>query len=76
MRFYTTDWNAKRHAKCLKKVLSRYGHDVSYTRCLELMAHLYGFANFAELRRSALDQPPSAFDNDVDDDILEIRFQY
>lgn len=76
MRFYTTDWNAERHTKCLKKVLSRYGHDVSYTRCLELMAHLYGFANFAELRRSALDQPPSAFDNDVDDDILEIRFQY
>ena len=76
MRFYTTDWNAKRHAKCLKKVLSRYGHDVSYTRCLERMARLYGFANFAELKRTTADQPLSAFDNDVDDDILEIRFQY
>jgi hypothetical protein len=76
MRFYTTDWNAKRHAKRLKKVLRRYGYDVSYTSCLDLMARLYGFANFAELKRTTPDQPLSAFDNEVDDDILEIRFQY
>lgn len=74
MRFYTTDWNAKRHTKRLKKVLRRYGHDVSYTSCLDFMARLYGFANFAELKRTTADQPLSAFDNDVDDDILEIRF--
>jgi hypothetical protein len=59
MRFYTTDWNAKRHAKRLKKVLRRYGHDVSYTSCLDLMARLYGFANFAEMKRVAADQPLS-----------------
>ncbi|MDO8981319.1 MAG: hypothetical protein Q7V17_19040 [Afipia sp.] len=76
MRFYTTDWNAKRHAKRLKKVLRRYGHDVSYTSCLDFMARLYGFANFAELKRTTADQPLSAFDDDVDDGILEIRFQY
>ncbi|WP_371422022.1 hypothetical protein [Tardiphaga sp.] len=76
MRFYTTDWNAKRHAKRLKEVLSRYGHDVSYTSCLDLMARLYGFANFAEMKRMAADQPLSTFDDDVDDGILEIRFQY
>ena len=76
MRFYTTDWNAKRHAKRLKKVLRRYGHDVSYTSCLELMARLYGFANFAELKRMPPNQPLSAFDDDVGDDILEMHFQH
>ena len=76
MRFYATDWNAKRHAKRLKKVLRRYGHDVSYTRCLELMARLYGFANCTELKCTASAQPLSAFDDEVDDDVLEIRFQY
>jgi hypothetical protein len=76
MRFHTTDWNAKRHAKRLKKALRRYGYDVSYTRCLELMARLYGFVDFAELKRSVPDEPLSAFDDDVDDDVLEIRFKY
>lgn len=76
MRFHTTDWNAKRHAKRLKRALRRHGYDVSYTRCLELMARLYGFADFAELKRPVPDRPLSAFDDDVDDDVLEIRFQY
>lgn len=76
MRFYTTVWNVKRQAKRLKKVLKRLKYDVSYTACLDLISRLYGFSNFAELKRTSSDQPLSAFDDDVDGDLLEARFQY
>lgn len=75
MRFYTSDWNAKRHAKRLKKVLRSHGYDETHTACLNLMARLYGFAHFSELQNSTWDSP-SRFDEYVDDEILEARFLY
>lgn len=76
MRFYTFEWNAKRRAKRLTKVLKAHGRDVSYIGCLDLMARLYGFAHFADLKNSIWNGPLSAFDEDVDDNTLEHRFLY
>lgn len=76
MQFYTADWNAKRHAKRLKKVLRQHGHNVSYTWCLNLIARLYRFADFAQMRRMSGGKPNSDFDHHVDDDMLESRFQH
>ncbi len=75
MRFYTADWNAKRRAKRLKRALNEHGHDLPYTRCLDLMARLYGFANFSHMKRTEWSGPPSPFDDSVDDETLEARFQ-
>jgi len=76
MRFFTPAWNAKRHAKCLKKILKRHGRDLSYNGCLNLMARLYVFAHFYELQNSNWAEPFSPFDEDVDDQALEARFLY
>ena len=74
MRFYTPEWNVKRRAKRLKKVLRTHGYDVSYTACLDLMARLYGFAHYRELQHAIGGQPLSLFDEYVDDETLEGRF--
>lgn len=76
MRFFTPAWNAKRHAKRLKKILKHHGRDLPYTRCLDLMARLYGFAHFSELQNSIWAAPFSPFDEDVDDQTQEARFLY
>lgn len=76
MRFFTPDWNAKRHAKRLKKILKRHGRDLSYNGCLNLMARMYGFAHFYELQNSIWAEPLSPFDEDVDNQTLEARFRY
>lgn len=76
MRFFTHAWNAKRHAKRLKKVLERHGRELRYTACLDLVARLYGYAHFSELKYSVWDGPASALDDDVDDQTLEARFLY
>jgi hypothetical protein len=76
MRFFTPEWNTKRHAKRLKKVLKQHGRDLSYTKCLDLTAQLYGCAHFSELKNSTWDAPLSPFDEDVDDETLEARFHY
>jgi len=75
MRFYTPNWNVKRRAKRLKSALEKHGHQLTYTRCLDLMARLYGFAHFAEMKHSEWPGPPSQFDEHVDDETLEARFQ-
>jgi hypothetical protein len=76
MRFFTLEWNTKRHARRLTKVLRQHSRELQYTRCLDLMARLYGFAHFSELKNSLQDVPLSPLDEDVDDETLEARFQY
>lgn len=75
MRFYTNEANLKRRAKRVKKALKQHGHVLPHTRCLDLMARLYGFAHFVEMKRSVENGPLSPFDEDVDDATLEARFQ-
>jgi hypothetical protein len=76
MRFFTSERKAKRNAKRLKKALARCGQDLRYTKCLDLVARLYGYSHFAELKHSIWDGPFSPFDEDVDNQTLELRFQY
>lgn len=76
MRFLTPSWRAKQRAKRLKKVLQQHGRDLRYTQCLDLMARLYGFANFSHLNSTTRDEPLSHFDEDIDDKTLEARFQH
>lgn len=75
MRFYTPNWNVKRRAKRLKRALKKHGHDLPYTSCLDLMARLYGFAHFAHMKCSEWNGTLSPFDESVDDETLEARFQ-
>lgn len=76
MRFYTPEWNVKRHAKRLKKALRTHGYDLPHIVCLDLMARLYGFAHYRELQHATAGQPLSLFDEYVDDKILEARSVY
>jgi len=64
-------------AKCrrLKNALQRHGRELQYTKCLDLIAKLYGFAHFSELKRVVGNAPTSPLDDDVDDATLEKRFQ-
>lgn len=74
MRFFTPEWNVKRKAKRLKKALNKYGQEASYTRCLDLMARMYGFAHFSEMKHAVVDCDLSPFDEYVDDQTPEVRF--
>lgn len=76
MRFFTPEWNVKRNARRLKKALQQHGRELPHTRCLDLMARLYGFAHLSELKNTIWDTPLSLFDEDVDDQTLEERFQH
>lgn len=76
MRFFTPVWRAKHRAKRLKKVLKQHGCELSHVKCLDLMARLFGFANFSELKNSTSDGPLSPLDEDVDDETLDARFQH
>jgi hypothetical protein len=76
VRFYTTEWNTKRHARRLKKALRQHSYEMPYTRCLDLMARLYGFSHFSELKNTVSKAILSPLDDDVDDEALEARFQH
>jgi hypothetical protein len=75
MRFITSEWSVKRNARRLKNALQRHGRELQYTKCLDLIAKLYGFAHFSELKRVVGNAPTSPLDDDVDDSTLEKRFQ-
>jgi hypothetical protein len=75
MRFLRAEWTAKRRAKRLKRILKQHGRELSHTKCLDLMARLYGFANFSELTNWTWDGPLSPLDEDVNDETLDERFQ-
>jgi hypothetical protein len=76
VRFFTTERNTKRHARRLKNTLRQHGRELPYTRCLDLVARLYGFAHFSEQKSSVQDMPLTPHDEYVDDETLEARFQY
>lgn len=76
MQFFTPEWRAKRCAKRLKKSLKRHGYDLADTTCLNLTARLYGFAHFSAFRNASWDAPLSPFDDEVDEQTLEARFEY
>jgi hypothetical protein len=75
MRFITSEWCVKRNARRLKKALQQHGRELQYTKCLDLIAKLYGFAHFSELKLAIWNAPTSLLDEDVDDLTLEERFQ-
>jgi hypothetical protein len=74
--YFVPESITKKRAKRLRKVLKRHGRDLSHAKCLDLMARLYGYAHFSELKNSTWDGPWSPLDEDVDDETLEARFQY
>jgi hypothetical protein len=76
MQFFTSEWSVKRNAKRLRKALQKRGRELQYTRCLDLVAQLYGFAHFSEFKESTWNAPPSPLDEDVDDQTLEERFEH
>lgn len=76
MRFITEETRIKRDAKRIKKSLARHGFELRHVECLDLMARLHGFSRFTEWKSTACDGPLSAFDEDVDDAVLEARFQH
>lgn len=76
MRFFTYENRIKRDARRLKNSLARYGHDLKYTKCLDLMARLHGFLHFSEWQNTVWDGALSLFDEDADDTVVEIRFQH
>ncbi len=76
MRFFTPERKTKRQARRLKNALRQHSRELPYTRCLDLVARLYGFAHFSELKHSIQDMPFTPLDEDVDDETLEARFQY
>lgn len=47
MRFFTYETRIKRDARRLRNSLARHGRELSYTKCLDLMARLHGFAHFS-----------------------------
>lgn len=75
MRFITSEWSVKRNARRLKKALQQHGRELQYTKCLDLVAKLYGFAHFSELKVAYRYASRSLLDDDVDDGNLEERFQ-
>lgn len=40
----------KKRAERLRKALKRHGRDLSHAKCMDLMARLYGYAHFSELK--------------------------
>lgn len=75
MRFITSEWSVKRNARRLKNALQQRGRELQYTKSLDLIAKLYGFAHFSELKWASWNAPTSLLDEDVDDWTLEQRFQ-
>jgi hypothetical protein len=75
MRFITSEWRVKRNARRLKNALQQHGRELQYTKCLDLIAKLYGFVHFSELKVALRYAPTSLLDDDVDDGTLEERFQ-
>lgn len=76
MQFFTYETSIKRDARRLKNSLARYGHDLKYAKCLDLMARLHGFAHFSGWQNATWDGSLSLFDEDADDDTVEARFQH
>lgn len=75
MLFITSELSVKRNARRLKNALEQHGRELQYTKCLDLIAKLYGFAHFSELKVALRYAPTSLLDDDVDDGTLEERFQ-
>jgi len=76
MHFFTYEKRIKRDARRLRNSLARYGHDLKYTKCLDLMARLHGFVHFSQWQNTIWDGPLSPFDDDADDETVEARFQH
>jgi hypothetical protein len=74
--YFVPELITKKRAKRLRKALKRHGHDLPHVKCLDLMARLYGYSHFLELKQSTWDGPWSPPDEDVDDETMEARFQY
>jgi len=54
--------------------LREHGRELRYTKCLELLARLYGYSSHFELVRSEGCEPVSPYDDEIDDAALEARF--
>lgn len=59
----------------MKNALAKHGYVLQYIRCLDLMARLYGFADFHHWKHTAWDGPLGPFDEDLADGNYEARFQ-
>jgi len=75
-RFAAPVWFLKRSTKRLRRALRARGHDLPYTRCLDLIARLYGYSDYPDFYRSASLEPLSKLDHDLDDAALEARFAH
>src|SRR6266481_5236701 len=71
------DTRPKMRGKRLRKALAAAGHQVSLASCYELIARMYGYSNWHELRASMGDGvTPSPDDEAVDEDLFSRRFWY
>jgi hypothetical protein len=71
------DRRPKMKGKRLKKALAAAGYRFSLASCYELIARMYGYSNWHELRASIGDGViPSPNDEAVDEDLFSRRFWY
>ncbi len=64
----------KRKAKRLKRALQEAGYDVRLQKCFELIAQMYGYANYHELHCTVDGVTCSADDEAVDEAMFAARF--
>ncbi len=64
----------KRKAKRLKRALQAAGYDVRLQKCFELVARMYGYANYHELHSTADGVTCSPDDEAVDEAEFSVRF--
>lgn len=75
MKFFTSDEHAKKVARHLAKELSEAGRDIAHTSILNIVAVMYGFANWAERSALSKGQPPSPFDRECPHEDVASRRQ-
>ena len=64
----------KRKAKRLKDTLKEAGYDVRLPKCFELVAQMYGYANYNELHHTVDGVTCSADDEAIDEAMFAARF--
>jgi Glyoxalase superfamily protein len=66
---------AKRVAKDLRAALLERKLAFQHHRCLNLVAEMFGFANWTALERGAASLNPSAYDQDANPEVVSARFE-
>jgi hypothetical protein len=58
----------------MQKALREHNRELRYTKCLELVARLYGYSSHYEFVQAESCEPLSPLDDQINDTELEARF--